>query len=175
MNSVKRMNLAYLLTSFCIPQSLLYLFIKICTIQKTQSKIRNTMYSLTYKIFSSTHNPISSIHTKLPIGLFQNTQADPRSVKCSVKRLSRGHGCITTIPFLPLFLHPAVPILSGVHGQAEHHLRGRAGCHWTLLEGEIDVANNYATFLLHHQSGTPHRNVLHEGPRGGGYISHWKQ
>lgn len=135
--------------------------------QKTQSKIRNTIYSLTYKIFSSTHNPISFMHTKLPIGLFQNTQADPRSVKCSVKRLCRGHGCITTIPFLPLFLHPAVPILSGVHGQAEHHLRGRAGCHWTLLEGEIDGANNYATFFLHHQSGTPHRNVLHEGPQGG--------
>ncbi len=171
MNSVKRMNLSSLLTSFCTPQSLLYLLIMI--LYHAKDSKQDQKHSLTYKIFSSIHNlHVSFMHTKLPIGLFQNTQADPRSVKCSVKRPCRGHSSITTVPFLPLFLHPAVPILSGVHGQAEHHLRGRAGCHWTLLEGEIDGAKNYATFFLHHQSGTPetsYTRVLR-----GGYISHGK-
>lgn len=107
------------------------------------------------------------------IGLFQNTQADPRSVKWSAKRLRRGtrpHHYCTISPTVPPSSCPH-PLWSPWPGRAPS-----AGQGWMPLDpswGEIDGANNYATLFLNHPSCNPHRNVLHEGPQGG-YISHGK-
>lgn len=141
------------------------LFVWFCTMQNTQIKPN---FRLIYKNLHI-HNPYIYCPACTPnySGPFQSTQADPRSAKCSVK------GPITTVPFLPLFLHPSVPILSGVHGQAEHHLRGRAGCHWTLLRGKsmeptiMPLSFSTSSPALHTETSSA--RVLR-----GGYISHGK-
>lgn len=156
--------------SFCTPQlsylCYLYDFVPCKTLKSSLILGLEILYTHVKLQKLKIHNQLSScMHTKLT--LWPISEADPRSVKCSVK------GPITTVPFLPLFLHPAVPILSGVHGQAEHHLRGRAGCHWTLLRGKSmeptikPLSFSTSRPALHTESSSA--RVLR-----GGYISHGK-